>query len=212
MSKRTTDAYESVFNYINDNLIPLRGKSIIIDFEKAIRRALIRVLRKNRSNMSILGCWFHFNQALRRKLAQMPALFAKVQSNVEYKELFRQFQCLPLLPLEDIEKMFRYLCKEAFKLDKDLFAPFINYFHNEWMKIVTPLHFCVYMRDKRTTADAESFNKKVNQLFKTHGSFFLFCETLQKLEASTSTQLMNYVNGTLQKDTRNAYQIKNSVD
>lgn len=210
MSKRTTEAYESVFNYINDHLIPLRGEAIIIDFEKGIRRALIKVLRKNGSTMIILGCWFHFSQAIRRKLAQMPGLFAKVQSDEKFKEIFRRFQCLPLLPLKDIEITFRELCKEALRLDKGLFTPFINYFYNEWMKIVTPYHFCVYMRGKRTTADAESFNKKVNQLFKTHGGFFLFCETLQKLEASTSNQLMNYVNETQQKDTRNAYYQKRS--
>lgn len=112
---------------------------------------------------------------------------------------------MPLLPLEYIESTFKSLCKEALKLDKDQFSPFITYFHDEWMKTVTPYHFCVYMRGTRTTAVAESFNGKVNKLFKTHGSFFSFCETLQKIEASTSTKLENYINGTLQRDTRKPF-------
>lgn len=210
MSKRTNKAYESVFRYIHHNLIPLHGEAIIIDFEKAMRKGLKNVLREVDSEMDILGCWFHFCQALRRALARMPALFDKVQSDEVYKEIFRRFQCLPLLPMNHIQKEFQDLCKEALKVDKIAFSPFINYFNNEWMKIVTPQHFCVHMRDKRTTADAESFNKKVNQLFKTHGSFYSFCETLQKLEASTSNQLMNYVNGTQQKDTRNVFYQKRS--
>lgn len=177
------EAYESVFRYIHDNLIPLRGEAIIIDFEKGMRRGPKNVLKEVGSNMDILGCWFHFCQALRRALARMPELFDKVQSDEVYKEIFRRFQCLPLLPMNHIEKEFRDLCKEALKIDKKSFSTFINYFNNEWMKIVTPHHFCVYMRDKRTTADAESFNKKVNQLFKTHGSFFSFCEILRNLYA-----------------------------
>lgn len=138
------------------------------------------------SIVNILGCWFHFCQAVRRAMARMPELFNKVQSDEIYNELFRKFQCLPLLSLHHIETEFRDLCKEALRLDKGSYAPFTNYSNNEWMKIVTPYHyFCVYMGDKRTTADAESFNKKINHLFKTLGNFFSFCE------ASTSNQLMN---------------------
>lgn len=186
MSRRTIEAYESVFKYITENLIPLRGDAIIIDFEKAMRKALIRV-------------------ALRRKLAKMPDLFLAVKSNEKFKNLFRRFQCLPLIPLHHIANTFKDLSMEALRLDKDLFAPFIDYFNSEWMKIVTPYHFCVFMRGSRTTSAAEAINGKLNKLFKTHGGFYLFCETLQKLEASTSTQLQNYINGTQQKDTRKTF-------
>lgn len=210
MSKRTIAAYESAFRYIHENLIPLRGEAIIIDFEKAIRKALVQVLRSIDSVLVILGCWFHFCQALRRKVAQMSELFEKINTDEKYRDIFRRFQCLPLLPLHHIESSFRDLAKEALNLDKQLFAPFVNYFNREWMNIVTPKHFCVYMRDKRTTGDAESFNSKLNQLFKAHPGLFLFCETLQQLEAVCSTQLINYVNGTEQKDGTNKYYKKRS--
>lgn len=210
MSRRTTEAYESVFKYITEKLIPLRGEAIIIDFEKAMRKALIQILKSIDSHMSILGCWFHMCQALRRKLSKLPDLFQKVRSDEKYKNIFRRFQCLALLPLHHIASTFKDLCKDALKLDKDSFAPFVNYFNEEWMRIVTPYHFCVFMRGCRTTAAAEAINGKMNKLFKTHGGFYLFCETLQKLEASTSTQLQNYVNGTQQKDTRKAFYKKRS--
>lgn len=64
------------------------------------------------------------------------------------------------------------------------------------------------MRVKRTTADAESFRSE--SALQNTRQFFSFCETIQKLKATTSTQLMKYVNGTLQKDTRNAYYQKRS--
>lgn len=210
MSKRTIEAYESAFTYIHENLIPLRGDAIIIDFEKAMRTGLNRVLSSIDSDMSVLGCWFHFCQALRRYLAKLLQLFEKVKRDERYYAIFRRIQCLPLLPLHHIEISFKKVSKDALKLDKELFSPFINYFHNEWMKKVTPYHFCVYMRGKRTTADAESMNAKVNALFRAHGGFFQFNETLQKLESATSTQLENYINGTQQKDTRSSFFKKRS--
>lgn len=140
--------------------------------------------------MAVLGCWFRFVQALR--MAQFSELYAKVKADERYYNIFRRFQCLPILPVEHIESTFTNLSKEALKLDLD-FQPFITYFNNEWIKIVTPLHFCVYMRGKRTTADAESFNGRINKLFRTHSSFYQFCEVLQKLEASISDQLQNFI-------------------
>lgn len=211
MSRRTIGAYESAFKYIHINLIPLRGKAIIIDFERAMRRALLKIIKSINSNLCVLGCWFHLCQALRRKLAQMPMLFAKVKSNECYANIFRRFQCLALLPENFIEISFIDLAKESLKLDKTLFAPFIDYFNNEWIKNVTPKHFCVHMHDKRTTGDAEAFNGFSNKVFRTHGSFYIFCETLQKIEAFTSNQLANFINGTQQKDNRSSFYKKRSA-
>lgn len=182
MSKRTIEAYESAFQYIHDNLIPLIGDGIIIDYEKAMRRALIKVLASINSNMQVLGCWFHYCQALRRKLAKTSALFEEIRCDEKNKDIFRRFQCLPLLPLHHIESSFRSSSKEALKLDKNLFPSFIDYFNAEWMKIVTPYHFCVYKRDKRTTSVAEAFNGKVSKLFKTHGNFFYLSNHCKKLK------------------------------
>lgn len=210
MSKRTIEAYERVFQYINENLIPLCGEAIIIDFEKAMRKALINVLKSIDSLMFILGCWFHFCQALRRKVSQMPALFAIIRKDVRYKDIFRQFQCLPLLPMHHIEDTFRDLAKDALSLDQNLFAPFVDYFHKEWIRTVKPKHFCVYKRDTRTTGAAESCNGKLNQIFKMHPSFFNFCETLQAVETSSSTQLMNYIDGTQQKCKKDSFYQKRS--
>lgn len=204
MSKRTIEAYRSVFHFIHKYLIPLFGEAIIIDFEKAMRKAMISVLTDIDSVMFILGCWFHYCQAIRRKVSQMSGLFTKIRNDDEYKDIFRRFQCLPLLPLEHIEEAFLDLAKEALKLDS-LFAPFVDYFHKEWMQTVTPKYFCVYNRGTRTTGDAESYNGKCNQLFKAHPGFYQFCETLQKMEASSSNELMNFVAGVSQKGSTNTF-------
>lgn len=118
-------------------------------------------------------------------------------------EIFRQFQCLALLPMHHIENTFRILGKEALTLDPALFKQFVNYFHNEWIKIVTPRHFCVYNHKKRTTGDAESYNARCNSYFRAHPSFYQFCEFLQKMEVASSNTLMVYVGGAPQKNKNN---------
>lgn len=181
-------------------MIPIAGKGIIIDFEKAERLAL----KGLESGIDILGCWFHFCQALRRKLASMSDLYELVRKNDKAKGIFRQFQCLALLPAEMIESSFIELSKEALKCSK-LFAPLIDYFYKEWIKIVKPIHFSVFMRGIRTTASAEAFNGQINKRFKTHGNLFHFCESMQKEELMICQRLENDIGGTIQKDNQSTF-------
>lgn len=200
MSRKSTNAYLSVLKYVHENLIPIAGAGIIIDFEKAERLAISKL----NSGITILGCWFHFCQALRRKLASMGELFELVRKDERAKTIFSQFQCLPLLPSAVIEETFKELAKKALRVST-LFATFIDYFDREWIKIVKPKHFSVFMRGTRTTGPAESFNGQINQRFKTHGNFYHFCETMQKEEVVIAQQLENYIEGSIQRGKQPKY-------
>lgn len=206
MSKRSTAAYSSVLKFIHENLIPIEGQSIIIDFEKSMRLALIKL----NTGIMILGCWFHHCQCLRRKLASMPELHKLVRSNDKMKSIFRQFQCLALLPHDLIEPTFIELSKEALKLSP-LFAPFIDYYYNEWIKIVKPIHFSVFMRGMRTTSSAEAINGQINKRFKTHGNFFHFCESMQKEEVVIVEALQNDIGGSIQKNNQTKFYKRRNV-
>lgn len=125
--------------------------------------------------------------------------------------MFQEYQAIALLSANMIETAvesilqeslskfkefatFRDLAKEALKLDNIPFAPFVDYFHKEWIKTVTPKHFCVYQSSWKCsfpTGNVELCNGKLNRVFKAHPGFYLFCETLQKMEVSHSNQLMN---------------------
>lgn len=82
--RRTKESYVTALSYINDYLIELSGKEIIID-------------------LPILGCWFHFCQALRRWMRSMENLYALIRKNSNAQCIFRQFQCLALLPYNQIK-------------------------------------------------------------------------------------------------------------
>lgn len=200
MTRRTTEAYVNALEYIHEKLIPLKGKGIIIDFEKAMRAAL----KKVSPDIVVLGCWFHFCQAIRRKMVSIKDLAELVRTDAKAKNFFRRFQCLALLPACMIEDAFMELSTEALGYSK-LFTEFVNYFHREWILHVKPQHFSVFLLDTRTTAAAEAFNGKSNKTFRTHGNFFHFVETLQDEELFKTQQLESYVEGTVQKTRVDAF-------
>lgn len=137
-------------------------------------------------------------------MASFPELFKLIRSNENAKSIFRQFQCLALLPPGLIESSFHKLVKVALELSI-LFAPFVDYYNNEWTLIVKPIHFSVFMRGTRTTALAESFNGHANKKFKTHSNLYNFCECLLTEEVTIYTQLENDLNGTIQKNNQNQF-------
>ncbi|XP_031621917.1 uncharacterized protein LOC116339967 [Contarinia nasturtii] len=140
----------------------------------------------------------------------MGDLFELVRKDEGAKTIFSQFQSLPLLPSTLIESAFKELAKKALRRSP-LFANFIDYFNREWIKIVKPKHFSVFMRGTRTTGPAESFNCQVNKRFKTHGNFFHFCEALQKEELVIAQQLENYIEGTVQREKQPKYLKKRNI-
>lgn len=195
MTRRTTEAYVAALKYVHENLIELNGKGIITDFECSMRASLEKVVPL----LKVYGCWFHHCQALRRILASIKSLFELVRTNDAAKTIFRQFQCLALLPAEKIEHAFVWLLREALTVNKFAeFAPFIEYYKKQWLRRVKPINYSVFMQDIRTTAAAEAFNGKCNRTFKTHGNFFSFITVLQKEEAVSSDDFERDIKETVQ--------------
>lgn len=197
MTRKTRKAYRNALKYIHENITPLRGKAIIMDFEQAMRSGFSDVI----PDMIVLGCWFHHCQALRRMAASFPKLFDLILKNDNVRIFFRQFQCLALLPADLIEKEFRRLSREVLRAFPE-FAKFVEYYQNQWIRRVKPHNFSVFLQDTRTTAAAEAFNGKVNSQFKTHGDFYSFVESLQKEELLKTEELEHDTEGAIQHDFR----------
>lgn len=107
MTKKSQKSYEHVFRFINSNLLELKPKMFITDFEKALRNSLTKVFPEVR----LKGCWFHFCQAMRRKLGKMSELAKRIRSLDSAKRIFQKLLALPLLPSHEIEKAFN-ICKD----------------------------------------------------------------------------------------------------
>lgn len=207
MTRRTIEAYFSALEFVNQNLFGLKGAGIIIDFENAMRAAL----KKISPDLRVYGCLFHFMQALTRQMQSMNALYELIRTNVDAKILFRKIQSLALLPANLIKGEFISLLREALDVHKfSAFAPFLDYFKNQWLSRVKPAHFSVFKLNDRTTGPAEAFNGKLNKSFRTHGSFFNFVEQLQKEESMKSDEYSRDITGIVQPDRRKEFYKKRS--
>lgn len=160
MTRRTIEAYEAALRYAN-TLIELDSQytaGIIIDFENAMRTALKNVC----PNIRVHGCLFHFMQAITRKVPSIPALFELVRNNEDARFLLRKFQSIALLPANKIKDEFASLVRETLGTHKfNQFATFVEYYKNQWINRVKPVHFSEFNLECRTTSPAEAFNGKI---------------------------------------------------
>lgn len=200
MTRKTQQAYEHVFRYIHENIIPLNCKAIITDYEAAMRQGLKNVL----PNIKLLGCWFHYAQAVRRKVASLSSLFSLVRTDENIKSIYFKIICLALLPHDKIEKAFNELAIEGLELSKT-WMPFVKYYQNQWLGRVGPKNFSVFLEETRTTCAAEGYNGKLGKKFQKHPNFFIFIESLQWEEMTKSNAFEQHVNGARQTQPKRVY-------
>lgn len=137
MSRKTQLAYEDVFSFISENIFSLgKSNSFTSDYEIAMRNAL----KKLYPAAQMIACYFHYTQAVKRKLSQLREATDAVLNGEagEAKSVYQRLQCLPLLPSEFILEAFKELVQEANKLkSKDALRPFLVYMKDQWIKKVS---------------------------------------------------------------------------
>lgn len=84
MTKKTQKAYEHALKYVHENIFPLQCGAIITDFECAMRNAIRHVV----PGVKLLGCWFHYAQAIRRKVASIEELFLIVRTKEDARNIY----------------------------------------------------------------------------------------------------------------------------
>lgn len=173
MTRKTQAAYIHLLKKI-DETWKLKPVSVTTDFEKALRNALKMIY----PNVQLIGCWFHYAQALRRKVKKITGFAGFLKSNLAAKKLYRKFVNLPLIRSDKIWFAIELFKNEARNFGSR-FTTFINYFEDEWMKKVGPDLFCVFLQMHRTNNLMESYNSIISRKVPPGGSFFRFIEFLQ---------------------------------
>lgn len=134
MSRKTQQAYEDVFSYINKNVFPLEtSQTFTTDYEVPMRPALEKLY----PNSQQIACYFHFTQAVKRNMSKMPNVMMLIKSDECAKSIYYRLHCLPLLPPEHIIDCFKQLRLEACNIDQATFRKFFMYFRDQWIKKVS---------------------------------------------------------------------------
>lgn len=133
MSHKTQIAYEHAFRYFDKNIFSLKCKSYTTNYERAMRNAL-RIVHPD---VMQFACYFHFCQAVKKRAWQTHDFVWLIRSCESARFVYYRLHCLPLLPAEKIKEMFYELKSEAYKNNRAIFRPFLNYFQKQWIQNVS---------------------------------------------------------------------------
>ena len=140
-------------------MLPRRSVQIITsDYEAAMWQSARGLL----PNIRLVGCLFHYCQALYRQL-QTLHLANSYQTDPGTKFLARCFMALPVLPPEHIPQIFEVLAQRAARANQDL-NPFVLYVRTQWIygPVFSARDISVFGMDTRTNNDVEGYHSRIN--------------------------------------------------
>lgn len=132
MESKSTTSYKQLFNYIEANLLNMKPQVIHSDYEAS----LLRAIRETYPSAKHVGCWFHYCQAVRRRLGRGKGhnFFGRLKANQDAYIVYKKLMDLPLLPAKDIPEGFTIIRNEI--VEKDLgvwFHHIYSYFKTYWL-------------------------------------------------------------------------------
>jgi hypothetical protein len=90
-----------------EKLVPLKVIQMMLDFEKATWKALKSIY----SGVDLVGCYFHWFQAVHKRMEQEG--LAKSTTSSEDRRMCRLLLALPLLPRQLIKRSFESIMSQA---------------------------------------------------------------------------------------------------
>lgn len=190
MSRKTEASYTHLFRHINKNIFSLDCGSFTTDFERGLRNALRAVFGPE---VCLVGCWFHYCQAIRRKASKIPGLLKYIRSDKHRERWYCKILCLILLPADVILEAFQALRKEGHDFNDDAVVIFLLYNRNQWIRKEGPSNISVFNQDVRTTAGVEAYNGALGKKIIPNGNFFRFVSTIQSEEIAKVLELREHI-------------------
>ncbi|KAJ9080861.1 hypothetical protein DSO57_1039586 [Entomophthora muscae] len=138
---------------------------LVVYFEQAQANAFIRVFKS-----SPQGCYFHFWQALCRRLQKCSALHELIytEGTKEAKDVFNCFAALALVQKEETNAFYDALLRHPYIIaNQAAFAPFIEYFETQWVGVFQGAH---HIRKGGDSIQWNCFKQVKDGLFKTTSS------------------------------------------
>lgn len=135
MESKCVPSYRQVFEFIEQHMIKINPESIHSDYEASLVKALRTVYPKAK----IHGCWFHYCQAVRRRMGKgrRRQIFKEMNELPDAYKIFQKLLHLPLLPGEKIPEGFQIIKQEIEEKNKmSFFRAILVYFERYWLKKV----------------------------------------------------------------------------
>jgi len=160
MSRRHTKDYRRIFKelvkLLDERNLHCRVENIVCDYEKATWRAARDIF----PNVKVLGCFFHWSQAVLRKLRSV-GLQTAYSNDSDIHNFCRLLFALPFLPCDKISHAFARLFRKA---NTAQLQELVSYVLSNWIDSKTwpPECWSVYRRVIRTNNDVEGWHHRLN--------------------------------------------------
>ena len=187
MSRRRKEDYKKVLKAIKQNLpSPAKVKKCVMDFEKAIWNAALSVL----GDIERMGCNFHFNQAIFRRIIYLGLqrlYWSREPEHAEAHRFMRKLMSLPFLPSNDIPAAFHALHMQN---TRDDIQPLLAYIEDNWINgnVFPPENWSVYNQLVRTNNDKEGYHRSLNTKGRANMSLYVLWGLLRS--EADNTQLL----------------------
>ena len=168
-----------------------RPEIIVTDFEKS----LVAAVKAQFPETRLVGCFFHFKQAIIRKLTVKFGFIRREASDIAGK-----FDFLTVLPNSDIQRGISYL-QDLPEMQTIAHKEFFDYFHKTWMEKYGPEMWNISdLTTKtlvtRTNNPLERYNRRLNELFlAAHPTLARFVSIIRSEEADYSNLIRGIRSG-----------------
>ncbi|KAL4136171.1 hypothetical protein QTP88_007735 [Uroleucon formosanum] len=181
-------------------------------FQLAFEITMFNTIKNKYPDAQIRGCFFHYTQAIYRKVVDVGLQNDYVSSEGDplIKILVRRIPALPLVSIEQLDNL--WLIIESEKPDNNQkVEEFLNYFVETWLDDLT-LRFSRYIwncwnnTDRRTTNDLEGWHYAlIKAAGRNHPSLFEFIVILRKEHAKIEDDMKLLQRGKQVKRIYNKY-------
>lgn len=128
LKNKDKKTYNLFFSFLKNKRKDLNPKNITIDFEMAAINSFLEVFEST----VIYGCFFHFCQAIWRKIQEI-GLQKWYKESTENSNLIKKFNALAYLPESDVKTGFYTLVESVSQESFILLKKFFIYFEKTWI-------------------------------------------------------------------------------
>ena len=189
MNDKTRQSYQQIFRLLKDNAndrhIIWQPRNITTDFESSALKALANEFPA----AELHGCFFHFCQAIYRKIQSL-GLAQQYHTNNDVRTACRRLMALAFLPVHLVEQWFALL--PPMPAINDLLA----YFENYWLTEMNPAIWNMHNVARRTNNDVEGWHNRFNRIIQRHHpNLWQFINAIRDEQLSTQVICQQIVAG-----------------
>ena len=197
MSGRTSPDYVAVFKALLELVPQTKVERIVLDFEKAVWSALYGMMERNEfPKVTIKGCFFHFTQAVFRRIQNL-GMKTQYVRDLGTKDICRRMMSLPLLPHECVPGAFQQLKQRCDDSGIECLQKFGDYVKKNWIDgWFGPKTWVCYTEHIRTNNHVEGYHRGLN--FRVRGTkvnFYSLVQVLYEEALSATTKAVDVDKG-----------------